>query len=140
MPPELPHYRSFAAPMVRFSPPISPESQFVTPIGRKSFKPNHNMKIPGRKIIPLLVFILSTISVLRLLRIATSSSSTPQSAVFHPSLQHKCNDDSALTKKEFKLLSKLIKHKAPCNLLVFGMEPQYLKLPSINSGGITFFL
>lgn len=43
-------------------------------------------------------------------------------------------------KKEFKLLSDLIKRKAPCNLLVFGAEPQYLRLSSINSGGTTILL
>ncbi|XP_065873034.1 glucuronoxylan 4-O-methyltransferase 1 [Euphorbia lathyris] len=152
MPPDLPHYRSFATPLVRFSPPTSPKPHFIIP------KRNHSMKVPGRKIIPLLVFVLSTISILRLLRIATStSSSSPPLPAFHPSLQLKCSPDctdvssylhsnpatqskTVLTKKEFKLLSDLIKHKAPCNLLIFGMEPKYLKLSSINSGGISVFL
>ncbi|WCJ36263.1 hypothetical protein M5689_017475 [Euphorbia peplus] len=153
MPPELAHYRSFATPLVRFSPPTTPQPHFIIP------KRNLIMKIPGRKIIPLLVFILSTISILRLVRIATStSSSTRPLPTFHPSQQQICSPEcmnvsshlhsssvtqsqsTSLTKKEFKLLSDVIKLKAPCNLLIFGMEPKYLKLSSINSGGINVFL
>ncbi|PON72133.1 IRX15/IRX15L/IGXM [Trema orientale] len=45
-----------------------------------------------------------------------------------------------LTEKEFQLLSNLVTRKAPCNLLIFGLEPQYLSLSSINAGGTTIFL
>ncbi|KAK9277837.1 hypothetical protein L1049_027394 [Liquidambar formosana] len=47
---------------------------------------------------------------------------------------------TTLTGKEFKLLSNLISRKAPCNLLVFGLQPQYLTLASINTGGTNIFL
>lgn len=162
MPPEVPHYRSLATPLVKSSPPSSPESQFNIPVGRKYFKGNKSMAIPGRKLIPFVVFILACISILRLLRIAITTS---PSAPLPPTLQHTCStpspacekapshtpsnqtaqqkiaaDEPSLTKKEFKLLSDLIKRKAPCNLLVFGAEPQYLRLSSINSGGTTIFL
>ncbi|KAF2302655.1 hypothetical protein P3X46_023520 [Hevea brasiliensis] len=161
MPPEVPHYRSFATPLVKFSAPSSPEAYITLPIGRKYFRGKKTMKISARKIIPLLVFILSTISILRLLRLATTTSSAPPL----PALQHTCYslspkctnvsshvpgsqttqqktyaNSTTLMKKEFKLLSNLIRHKAPCNLLIFGLEPQYLKLSSINSGGITVLL
>ncbi|EEF51781.1 glucuronoxylan 4-O-methyltransferase 1 [Ricinus communis] len=166
MPPELPHYRSFATPLVRFSPSSSPEAHLIIPVSCKSFKGNKIMKIPGRKIMPLLVFILSTISILRLLRIATTTkSSTSLLPALPPTMQHACHSSSTkcsavssnissspptqqnsstsatiLTKKEFKLLSNVIKHKAPCNLLIFGLSAQFLKLSSINSGGTTIFL
>lgn len=166
MPPEAPHYRSLATPLVKPSPPSSPESQFNLPVGRKYFRANKSMAIPGRKLIPYIVFILASISILRLLRIAiTTSSSAPPLPALPPALQHTCSSPSpacdkapshtprsqtvqqkisarapSLTKKEFELLSDLIKRKAPCNLLVFGAEPQYLKLSSINSGGTTIFL
>lgn len=165
MPPEVPYYRSFAAPPVKFSDPSSPEAYTILPIGRKYIRGKKTMKIPGRRVIPLLVFILSTISILRLLRLANNSSSAPPLPAFPPTLQHTCNSASpectnipshvpgsqttkfttpanstTLMKKEFKLLSDLIRSKAPCNLLIFGLEPQYLKLSSINSEGITVLL
>ncbi|XP_020540754.1 glucuronoxylan 4-O-methyltransferase 1 isoform X2 [Jatropha curcas] len=148
MPPDF-HYRSFASPQVKLSPPDSPESFIILPIGRTHCRGNKTMKVPGRKILPLLVFILSTISIFRLVRLATTtSSSTPPLPPFAPTLQHssltsqhKISDNSTiLTKKEFKLLSNLIKRKTPCNLLIFGLEPEYLKLSLINSGGITLVL
>ncbi|KAJ8752594.1 hypothetical protein K2173_005483 [Erythroxylum novogranatense] len=125
------------------------------------------MKIPGRKYIILLVFILSTISILRLLRLAitTSFSTTPRLPALHTAIQQACSSPSPvcdnvtshgldnpqtqyntsanatlLTEKEFKVLFNLIQRKAPCNLLIFGLEHQYLNLSSINSGGITIFL
>lgn len=166
MPPEVPHYRSFATPLVKFSPPSSPEAQISLPVGRKYYKVSKGMIIPGRKLIPPLVLILAIISILRLLRVAitTSSSSTPPLPALTPTPQHTCFYPSPacynvsshgrgpttqhktiahttiLTKKEFKLLSNLVRHKAPGNLLIFGLEPQYLKLASINSGGITIFI
>jgi len=36
-------------------------------------------------------------------------------------------------KKEHKLLSDLIKCKAPCNLLIFGAQPQYMKLSMVSN-------
>uniref|UniRef100_A0A2P2JTN1 Uncharacterized protein MANES_06G119900 n=1 Tax=Rhizophora mucronata TaxID=61149 RepID=A0A2P2JTN1_RHIMU len=120
------------------------------------------MKVPGRKLILLLFFILSCMSILRLLRIAiTTLSSTPPLPSLHttpqqtcspacnntpshalnsPRIPHKLSANNLITKKEFKFLSNVVKNKAPCNLLIFGMETPYLKLSSINSGGITIFL
>lgn len=39
----------------------------------------------------------------------------------------------ALTKKRNKLLSDLIKFKAPCNLLIFGAQPQCMKLSIVSN-------
>lgn len=120
------------------------------------------MKTPGKKLIPLLVFIITSLSILRLLRFAiTTTSPSPPSSTLLPTLQNissstspSCSNApsyslgtstnqpnaSALTKKEFKLLSKLITSKAPCNLLIFGLDPQYLELSKINAKGINVFL
>lgn len=118
------------------------------------------MNFAGKKLIPFLVLLLSIISVLRLVRISittsssSSSSSHPLPAITPPG--DSCSDPSsctkfqpeknssinatALQKKEYQLLSNLISDRAPCNLLIFGLEPQYLSLSSINAGGTTIFL
>ncbi|KAJ4825128.1 hypothetical protein Tsubulata_041333 [Turnera subulata] len=166
MPPEVPYFRPLTTPLIRISPPSSPETQPSQPISRKLFKGSKGIMFPVRKILPLLVFILSSFSIFRLLRVAiTASSSTPPQPALSSKLKPVCAPQSPecnkvrsnlpgspttetkpslnstyLTRKEFKLLATLIKHKAPCNLLVFGLEAQYLKLSSINSGGITIFL
>ncbi|KAK2662381.1 hypothetical protein Ddye_000955 [Dipteronia dyeriana] len=158
MPPELlPYCRPLLTPLVHFSAPVSLDSHKYSRATKRM--------IPGKKIIPLIVFILTSLSILRLLRFAiTASPSSTISALPSP-LQQNCSTSSptcnlvpsqspgtsktppknsanatALTKKEFKLLSNLIAKKAPCNLLIFGSEPQYLKLSKINAGGITIFL
>ncbi|KAG4155456.1 hypothetical protein ERO13_D03G114200v2 [Gossypium hirsutum] len=114
------------------------------------------MKFPGKKLLPLLVFILACLSILRLVKIAinTSHSSSP-AAAFSSSVEQKVPSNAAgvhigshktslnatlLAPKEFMFLSDLIRRKAPCNLLFFGLQPQYLNLSSINAGGITIFL
>lgn len=122
------------------------------------------MNFTKKNLIPFLLLVLSIISILRFLRIAiTTYSSTPLPAL--PPIQEACYSPSSicsraplqapkpstyrikasssatnLTKKEFQLLSNLITRRAPCNLLVFGLEPQYLRLSSINAGGTTIFL
>ena len=47
---------------------------------------------------------------------------------------------TVLTEKEFLLLANLVADRAPCNLLFFGLEHEYLSLSSINDGGTTIFL
>lgn len=123
------------------------------------------MGVTNKKLIATLVFVLITISLLRLLWITirtTSTSmplaSTPPALVNACSSPHVCNktkqhrqrpssqppafsNASALTDKEYHLLSHLISHRAPCNILVFGLEHQYLAVASLlNAGGTTFFL
>ena len=116
------------------------------------------MNFAGKKLIPFLVLILSIISVLRLVRISistSSSSSLYRLAALTP-LGDSCSNPSSCTKfqsdksasvhatglqkKEYQLLSDLISQRAPCNLLIFGLEPQYLSLSSINAGGTTIIL
>lgn len=130
-------------PLLRFSPPSSPdnpkhqkESKFTMP------------KLTVRKLIPLLIFILSSLSVLRLLRISLKSSS-PASRPFSSttfrlspteSSQRANASQSALTEKELKLLSDTIALRSPCNVLVFGFATQYLMLSSLNTRGVTVIL
>ncbi|KAJ8772304.1 hypothetical protein K2173_027481 [Erythroxylum novogranatense] len=150
MPPEVPHHRFVVAPLVTLQSPSSPEAEVHLLTGRKYFRATQGMNVPGRRYILLLVFILSTISVLRLLRLAitTSTSSSPLPALHtsqqkcsHPSpacdnvpshrlsnLRTQHNTSANLTEMEFKLLSNLI------------IKKPYMKLSSINSGGITIFL
>ncbi|XVF11519.1 hypothetical protein REPUB_Repub08aG0035000 [Reevesia pubescens] len=160
MPPEVSHSRA---------PQIIPSVQFsstaASSTSPKSGRAARKMKFPAKKLLPVLVFILSSLSILRLLKIAiTTSHSSSPTAALSSSLQWKCSSPSEcskvasnapgvksgshkssanatlLTPKEFMLLSNLITRKAPCNLLVFGLQSQYLNLSSINAGGITLFL
>lgn len=154
MPPEVPYPRPLLTPLVHFSAPVSP-------VNNKYFRGNKKMKIPGKKMIILLVFIITSLSILRLLKLAITTSPSPPSSTLLSTLQNICSSTSpscsytpsyspgtstnlpnasALTKKEFKLLSNLITSKAPCNLLIFGLDPQYLELSKANAEGITVFL
>ncbi|KAE8721756.1 1-deoxy-D-xylulose 5-phosphate reductoisomerase [Hibiscus syriacus] len=112
------------------------------------------MKFPARKLLPALIFILSCFSVLRLLKLAITYSDTwSRTAALSSSLGRECSspsecskirlnaaNETLLTPKELMLVSNLITSKAPCNLLVFGLQSQYLDLASMNAGGITLFL
>ncbi|XP_010433710.1 PREDICTED: probable methyltransferase At1g27930 [Camelina sativa] len=146
MPPQL-HQSSLPIlnPLLRFSPPSSPDNP--------KHQTESKIKMPKftvRKLIPLLIFVLSSLSVLRLLRISYKSSSSASksssSTTFRlspaESSQHlRANEGpSALTEKEQKFLSDTIARRSPCNVLVFGFAPQYLMLSSINTRGITVIL
>ncbi|OMO71644.1 Xylan biosynthesis protein IRX15/IRX15L [Corchorus olitorius] len=147
MPPEVSHSRA---------PQIIPSFPFPTSSASnsspKSGRATRRMKFPAKKLLPVLIFILSCISILRLFKIAitTSQNSTSPAAALSSSLEqevasnsppHKSSANATLlTPKEFQLLSNLITSKAPCNLLVFGFQSEYLNLSSINEGGVTLFL
>ncbi|XP_077228108.1 glucuronoxylan 4-O-methyltransferase-like protein (DUF579) [Tasmannia lanceolata] len=116
--------------------------------------------------LPLIaLFVLSTISILRFLKITTNTSSSsapplpqtqsltdsfsspsPSCAELPPpvsnTLTHHPNasKDATLTTKELHLLSNVISLKVPCNLLVFGLNPQLDFLSTLNVGGTTLFL
>ncbi|XP_055827256.1 probable methyltransferase At1g27930 [Solanum dulcamara] len=96
------------------------------------------MKFTKRNIIPLLVFVLSFASILRLIKISviTSYSSPIFSAL--SLVEHRHN---LLMEKEINFLYDLVSRKSPCNILVFGLETQYSsQISTINRGGITVFL
>lgn len=156
MPPEIPY--PLLTPVVKFSYRVSPVSQ-------KPWRGTERMKFPARKLIPLIVFILSSYSILRLLKIGITASSSPRPLRALPSpLQHFCSSPSAcskiqstapgpsptsvqssanvgvLTEKEFQVILNLVILKAPCNLLIFGLELRYLSFSLINGRGTTIFL
>ncbi|GAB2223663.1 hypothetical protein Droror1_Dr00004401 [Drosera rotundifolia] len=112
----------------------------------------------SKRLIHMLVLILAGTSILRLLRITISTYSTSSLLMLSPSSAG-CNSDStacrsslkeqgssrqrassALTSKEFRFLADLITKKAPCNLLIFGLEPEYILLSEINAAGTTVIL
>uniref|UniRef100_A0A1J3GNC4 Protein IRX15-LIKE n=3 Tax=Noccaea caerulescens TaxID=107243 RepID=A0A1J3GNC4_NOCCA len=144
MPPQL-HQSSIPIlnpPLLRFSPPSSPDN----PKHQRESKITMP-KFTMRKLIPLLIFVLSSLSVLRLIRISFKSSSSASrsfsSTTFRLSPAESSqliSANSTLTEKELKLLSDTVTRRSPCNVLVFGYAAQYLMLSSINSRGITVIL
>ncbi|TYJ99260.1 protein IRX15-LIKE [Cucumis melo var. makuwa] len=141
-------------PSEALSPPsISPSQQSIPSVSFTNSKGSKNMSFTRNKLLPVLVLILSSLSILRLVRIAlTTSNTSPLLAIaLPPKLQRpksgfseKHNrtsaNEAAISGKEFKLLSNLIAEKTPCNLLFFGIESQYLNLSAVNDGGNNVFL
>lgn len=142
MPPEVPDYRS------QIFVSASPRSL-------RSSEGNRKMRVPGKKLIPILFLVLSCLTTVRLLKIVISTWSPRPVFSFFPSLHNQDSSnatkitqrsskmsatETTLTTKEFLLLSSVITRKAPCNLLVFGIQPQFLGLAALNAGGTTLFL
>ena len=115
------------------------------------------MMITKKKLILILVFTFSGISILRLLKMsAVTSFSSPPAAALPPPRPRKniqsgtlgqpknkpvsSASGATLTEKEYNLLSNLISLRAPSNVLIFGLEPLYLNLLRVNAGGKTVFL
>ncbi|KAL4584769.1 hypothetical protein LXL04_009379 [Taraxacum kok-saghyz] len=101
------------------------------------------MILTKRKSILILVFILVIASLIRVLRITITTSYFPDvvsSSMEHDLITTSNVSEKTLSEKEFRFLSDIIREKSPCNLLVFGLEDEYLKLPTINKGGATVFL
>ncbi|KAK6920521.1 Polysaccharide biosynthesis domain [Dillenia turbinata] len=165
MPTEVSSCQPFVTTVTRFLPPISPKSQLTISLNHKYCRGKKKMMINKKKLIPIVVFILASLSIFRFLKTTTSISSTRFSTL-PATLLDTCNsssptcrkvhsaatanrsssrsasstNSSILTAKEMKLLLDLISRRSPCNVLVFGLEPQYLQLSKINAGGITIFL
>ncbi|PWA91365.1 polysaccharide biosynthesis protein [Artemisia annua] len=109
------------------------------------------MGLTKRNLILPLVFVLVIISMLRLLKLTISSSSFSSQRFVLNTYNHKpftippitpsnLVQNGFFTKKEIQFLFDIILQKSPCNILVFGLEDLYLKLPNINKGGNTVFL
>ncbi|XP_073003566.1 arabinogalactan O-methyltransferase 2 [Typha latifolia] len=100
--------------------------------------------MPTKKLIILLLIIFSTISFIRLLILTTTITisanrkSIANSRHIFRNLIHPIED--TLTPKEQHLLRTLVSKRAPCNLLIFGLNPQYLELAKLNIRGTTIFL
>ncbi|KAF8010537.1 hypothetical protein BT93_J1235 [Corymbia citriodora subsp. variegata] len=162
MPPEVPLSSTLATPLIRYSPPAPSDGEGSQTFKHKPLRGTRKMKFSVRKLIPVFVLILASISILRFVRIVITTSSPHPLPASPPHVQQACASPSScsevlteiagnststlpvyiasLTAKEFKLLSNLVKKRRPCNLLIFGLEPQYLSLSSINAGGTTMIL
>ncbi|KAL8111643.1 arabinogalactan O-methyltransferase 2 [Apium graveolens] len=150
------------SPNPHFSLVLTTPLQLKTKTG---WKYSQAMGVTNKKSIAALVSVLITVSLLRLLWITIRTStntpitSMPPALVIACSSPRDCNkttqhrkrpstgqppsfsNASALTDKEYHLLSHLISQRAPCNILVFGLEHQYLAVASLlNAGGTTIFL
>ncbi|XP_010037414.2 glucuronoxylan 4-O-methyltransferase 1 [Eucalyptus grandis] len=162
MPPEVPLSSTLATPLIRYSPPPPSDVEGNHTFKHKSLRGTRKMKLSVRKLIPIFVLILASISILRFVRILITTSSPHPLPASPPHVQQACTSPSScskvlteisgnststppaytasITAKEFKLLSNLVKQRRPCNILIFGLEPQYLSLSSINAGGTTIIL
>lgn len=154
MPPEVADCHSLVSSESSFSPlSVSPSQQPYPSASFKNSRGSKNMNFTRNKIIPVLLLVLSSLSIVRLVRIAlTTSYTSPLLGIaLAPKLQHPASElsknhgrnsakEAAISEKEFKLLSDLVAKKAPCNLLIFGLESQYLNLSAINDGGNNVFL
>ncbi|KAH1112182.1 hypothetical protein GLYMA_04G195900v4 [Glycine max] len=130
--------------VIQFHPTLAPLqfSPLLTLKQRSSQRDHQGMNLTNKKkLVPILLLILSIISILMLLSLILRSSS---SAMSPPTASHapesSKHPNSTLTEKEFKVLSNLVALKSPCNLLIFGFQPQYLTLSSMNAPGSTIFL
>ncbi|KAG6633361.1 hypothetical protein CIPAW_12G043500 [Carya illinoinensis] len=79
MPPNVHHFRYFVTPYVPFSPALSPEAQHNLPIEYKYYRGQKKLKTAVKKVMPALLVIPSSFSIIRfiLVRVTTSSSSPP---------------------------------------------------------------
>ncbi|KAK1377338.1 glucuronoxylan 4-O-methyltransferase 1 [Heracleum sosnowskyi] len=150
------------SPNPQFSLVLTSPPQLKTKTG---WKYSQAMGIANKKSIAALVTVLITISLLRLLWITIRTSTTTPIASMPPALLYACSSPracnkstqhrkspltsqspsisnaSALTDKEYHFLSHLISHRAPCNILIFGLQHHYLAVASLlNAGGTTIFL
>ncbi|XP_057460212.1 probable methyltransferase At1g27930 [Actinidia eriantha] len=162
MPPEVSPSHPIVTLSIQFLPQEPPRSEANQPPRHKYHQGTKTMVITKKKLIPILFFAVSGISILRILKIsAVTSFSSPLAVALPPSHPRKCSSrtpackniqsvthgpsknqhvGATLTEKEYRLLSNLISLRAPCNLLIFGLEPLYLNLSRVNAGGKTVFL
>lgn len=146
----------------------SKNSIAVTSFAQVTFETNpdknysrRKMMFSKRKLIPLLVFILSTASIFRLLKITMNTNPSPPLSPMHKSecsslslicrknISHQDDhmkdqlantDSSSLRVKEMRFLLEFFSRRFPCNLLIFGQDYQYSSIASLNAGGVTIFL
>lgn len=138
MPPDILHFRPL---IVQFSPPLKPQENQTYIHKYHQGTKSMIMNLTKKKLIPILILILSILSILRLLNLTIkTSSSSHKISVSAISLAPQQQSYSTLTEKEFKVLYDLITLKSPCNLLIFGFQPQHLVLSSMNAAGNTIFL
>ncbi|GAB4860434.1 hypothetical protein Ancab_035593 [Ancistrocladus abbreviatus] len=158
MPPEAFPSPAFVTTLNQFRPSLLPKSHFNFPACHKFCRKRRmEVNITKRRLLHLLLLIIACMSIFRLVRLAITTYSFTPNPVFP--LPMTCDSKSsaceqrtpikqmisptsatAITTKEYRFLAELIGQRAPCNLLVFGMEPQYMLLSEINAAGTTVFL
>ncbi|XP_052175248.1 glucuronoxylan 4-O-methyltransferase 2 isoform X2 [Diospyros lotus] len=130
MPPEVSPCHPVVTPLIQFLPQEPSRSNSNRPPFQTKFRGTKRMLITKKKLIPLLIFVLSAC---RMIAPPTRGPSN--------SLPISSSSAANLTEKEYHLLSNIISLRAPCSLLFFGLEPQYVNLSaSVNAGGTTVFL
>ncbi|KAL2934402.1 Glucuronoxylan 4-O-methyltransferase 1 [Bienertia sinuspersici] len=68
------------------------------------------------------------------------SESSCQDTPSHIRVSSRSPNSKPIAKKEYWFLFNIVKQRAPCNLLIFGWEPQYRHLAKINAAGTTVVL
>ncbi|CAI9097084.1 OLC1v1033394C1 [Oldenlandia corymbosa var. corymbosa] len=158
----MPPYHPLCSPLTPILSSLSKNPRQVRHSHQKYYKTEGKMSfLNKKKIIPLLVFVLSCASVFRLLKITIITSSSPTQpspalkAAHHKNVTqshqvqaqgntniHSISNANSrnLTEKEQRFVVDVISQRSPCNLLVFGLEEEYSNLASLNAGGITVFL
>ncbi|WOL02480.1 hypothetical protein Cni_G11199 [Canna indica] len=107
--------------------------------------------LPKKAIIIIIILVIfSTLSLLKLYTLAPDVSelehTTSPSLRKFPDAPYKVDHhasppaEDVLSPKEYQLLSNLISRKTSCNLLFFGIKPQFLALAALNSAGTAIFL
>lgn len=157
MPPEV---STSPARHTQIHPPVLPRSALNSSDNHKHRQLERmEITLTSKRLIHTLVFILASMSIFRLLRFSIISfSSSPRSG--WEGLVKTCNltesnckevpshtrasssspHSKPITKKEYRFLTDIITKKVPCNLLIFGWEPQYRHLVKVNTAGTTVIL
>jgi len=144
MPPEV-FNPTFCTPKI--CPSALSRSENPPQIRKQSPLKRMEVAFTTKRFIHTFVFILACLSIFRLLRFAISSYSSSQTSMRTNVLEFPYQRDSFLpssgrpiTKKEYRFLSTIISQRVPCNILIFGWEPQYRRLAKMNAAGSTVFL
>lgn len=144
MPPEAPN-STLCTP--KTCPSVLPRSENLPQIHKQTPLRRIKVGFTTKRFIHTFVFALACLSIFRLLRFAISSYYSSQTSTWPNVSEFSYQRDSflpsnlrAITKKEYRFLSSIISQRVPCNLLVFGWEPQYRHLAKVNAAGSTVFL
>ncbi|KAL0441929.1 UNVERIFIED_CONTAM: putative methyltransferase [Sesamum radiatum] len=142
MPPEVYHSHSLNTPNTPLLSRVAPNSRFKQPASVLSGR--GRMKFTKRKLVPFIYFPVCGCFASNPPDDCSSASSVCGHNISHPRPPSKgrsmSENASSLTEKEMRFLLEFLSHRVPCNLLVFGLEYQYLSIASMNAGGVTIFL
>ncbi|XP_068651504.1 arabinogalactan O-methyltransferase 2 [Aristolochia californica] len=146
---KTPAQQSAAAEMRSEGGPEAQTQSSTSPSSQPHKKTERETRPLIKKLPFILLLVLSAISILRFIRIATTTTSSFSTT---PSPSHNTSSKRLtplnltlhwlhdLTPKELRLLTNLVPSRAPCNLLVFGIGFYSPVLAKLNAGGTTVFL